>query len=280
MSLPDAIRLLTTRSPLLMLLFAAACCSSPEESASIRSEPIRRKAGGCDYKPAPWVPSPRKPYPWETISPHNHPRITKDFFRCQGMSLNPIRSIEHRGESIRLEDCGGADAHGLPLSGEEEWIPQILLELLNYIQDQSEKRVVITCGHRCPKHHQYVLQTPYAKPSKHLMGAEVNFYIQGLEDKPEAAVRLVQKFYQEDPETRDQAEYTTFERYEKSDTDVSTKPWFNKEIFMKLYLPFEGRNFDNRHPYPYLSIQVRYDRKKNKRLLFHWGAAEKNFLRH
>ena len=31
-----------------------------------------------------------------------------------------------------------------------------------------------------------------------------------------------------------------------------TIPWFNKEIFIKLYRKSEGRDGDNRHPYPYL----------------------------
>ena len=63
------------------------------------------------------------------------------------------------------------------------------------------------------------------------------------------------------------------------DTGILTAPWYNKEIFIKLYKKKEGRNFDNRHPYPYISIQVRFDTELNERVIYSWDKAYKNYLR-
>jgi len=86
-------------------------------------------------------------------------------------------------------------------------------------------------------------------------------------------VKLLQDYYADESD-----EYRHFQRYTKSDTDVSTQPWYNKEVFIKMYKADEGRDFDNRHPYPYIRIQVRYDRKERKRVTFNWDVAEKNTL--
>jgi hypothetical protein len=52
----------------------------------------------------------------------------------------------------------------------------------------------------------------------------------------------------------------------------------NKEILIKFYMPNEGRNADNRHPFPYLSIQVRFDRETNMRVAYSRADAQ-YFLR-
>ena len=45
---------------------------------------------------------------------------------------------------------------------------------------------------------------------------------------------------------------------------LAIEPWQNKEILIKLYQKDEGRDLDNRHPHPYISIQVRYDRDRGE----------------
>lgn len=212
--------------------------------------------------------SPRKrdPYLWEnekvTLS-----KITKESFKCRGTSMNlPL----YNGK-IKYEDCLGSVSHSLPIIHNKENVYPILIDLLNYIQDQSKKRVVITCGHRCPLHNRYSDPSKEAAYSKHMIGAEVDFYVEGLEDNPREVIDLIFSFYQ-NKKYKDE-EYQ-FQRYEKA-TDVSTKPWFNKEIFIKLYKKDEGRDLDNKHPYAYISLQVRYDRDINERVNYSWENANR-----
>ena len=94
---------------------------------------------------------PVEPYPWEKGNVGNLPKITKEYFRCKGSSLNPQRNHQEKGsEVVRLTDCGGTSRHSLPLRNGKEFVYPILLDLLNHIQSKTGKRVVITCGHRCP----------------------------------------------------------------------------------------------------------------------------------
>lgn len=218
-------------------------------------------------------------YPWEKEGTSRHPRITKEFFRCKGSSLNPCHIVQKQEEPQRYHDCGGAEKHSLPLRDGKEFVYPILLELANYIQDETNKRLVITSGHRCPEHNAYVDPSSSNQYSKHAIGAEVAFYIQGMEERPEAIVKLIQDFYKKDSRYKGKREYEEFKRYEKSDVNVSTAPWMNKEIFIKLFKKDEGRNFDNRHPYPYISIQVRYDRDLKERVVYTWGKAHNNYHR-
>lgn len=210
-------------------------------------------------------------YPWESES--NLPRITKDFFRCKG---NPIHDpISNQGETIL--DCDGGNRHGLPIIQGQEGVYPILISQLNYIQKKTGKRVIITSGHRCPSHNTYVDPSPENRISKHQIGAEVDFYVQGMEDRPEEIVALLMHYYQETPGY--QKEYQTFTRYDKSDAKVAIQPWMNKEIYIKLHQKDEGRNLDNRHPHPYITIQVRYDTKKNERVVYDWQRANKGYSR-
>lgn len=207
-------------------------------------------------------------------------KISKEYFRCKGSSLNPAKSEIVRGEVVKYHDCGGAQKHSLPLREGKEWVYPILIEILNDLQQILGKRVVITSGHRCPEHNTYVDPSPLNQFSKHQIGAEVDFYVQGLEDQPEKVIASVLSYYSRAPKYSGKKEFTEFKRYEKGDTNVSTKPWMNKEIFIKLYKAKEGRNFDNRHPYPYISIQVRNDLEKKERVVYSWEHAFRNFLRY
>ncbi len=226
------------------------------------------------------IPAPnrrtRGKYPWEDAYVGKLPKITKEFFRCKGSSLNPscLQQTELRF------DCGGSEKHSLPLRGNKEFIYPILIEMLGYLQAKTGKKVVITCGYRCPAHNTYADGSVFNQTSKHMIGAEVDFYVQGMEQAPEEVVRLLMEFFKDSPRYRGKKEYEEFTRYEKSDTNVSIPPWYNKEILIKLFRKNEGRDFDNRHPYPYVSLQVRYDRDLGERVAYSWPKANSCYMRY
>ena len=147
------------------------------------------------------------------------------------------------------------------------------------MQKKTGRRAIITCGHRCPTHNSYADPAKENKSSKHQIGAEVDFYVQGMEDRPQEIIGLLMQYYQEAGLYVNQKEYLVFERYDKPDARVAIQPWFNKEIFIKLYQKHEGRDVDNRHPHPYISIQVRFDREKKERVVFNWEKAAKGYPR-
>lgn len=225
------------------------------------------------------APLKQPPYPWEEQRISDYPKITKEFFRCKGNSLNPVRCVANEKEIARFFDCGGPQKHSLPLRGKKEFIYPILIDLLNYVQTKTGKRVVITCGHCCPEHNAYLDASPANQTSKHMLGAEVDFYVQGMEYQPEKIVNLILAYYREPVKYRGLKDFEEFKRYDKEPTNVSTLPWYNKEIFLKLYRKSEGRDADNRHPYPYLSLQVRYDSELNQRVSYSWAQAFGNFHR-
>lgn len=223
----------------------------------------------------------REKYPWEMSYIGKHPKITKDYFRCKGSSLNPPH-VDYKDpmRPANYFDCGGFQKHSLPLRKDKEFIFPILIELLNYIQAKTGCKVVITCGHRCPVHNSYADNSIYNQNSKHMIGAEVDFYVQGMEQKPEEVIKILMNFYKENPLYQVDKNYQTFERLNRGQLNIVTAPWFNKEILIKLYMKNEGRDFDNRHPYPYLSIQVRYDRELNEKVICNWQAAFKGYQRY
>lgn len=211
---------------------------------------------------------PQPPYPWQPQGGEAH-TITKEYFRCKGSPLNPPNIITKDGKEVnRFYDCSGKDKHSLPLRDGKEFIYPILIDLLNHVQKASGKKVLITSGHRCIAHQAFIDPTPKGSSSKHQTGAEVAFYVQGLEEQPLKVIELIMDYYKEDAK-----EYKSFVRYEKA-SDVATAPWMNKEVFIKLFKRGEGRNFDNRHPYPYISIQVRFDREKNEKVVFSPDLAQ------
>lgn len=203
-------------------------------------------------------------------------KITKEFFKCKGNPLNPARSdISNNDKDIT--DCEGTSKHGLCIINSKEGVYPILLELLNYIQKKTNKKIVITCGHRCPKHNKYSDLTNEASNSKHMIGAEVDFYVPGYELNPDKIVDLILDFYKLHPRYRGRQEFENFLRFTQS-KDVSTQPWYNKEIAIKIFKSNEGRDFDNRHPYPYVSIQVLWDRNLKENVAFSLEKANKGYL--
>lgn len=277
--------LLWKRSFLFLLVFLSGCFSS-DESPSPPSERyqhgeyIYRTHEDFRFKLALPQPTAVTPYPWEEGKVGDLMKITKEFFRCKGCNLNPAHVVKEKEEMVRYYDCNGSSKHSLPLRGNKEFIYPILLDLLNYLQLKTHKRVVITSGHRCPEHNSYVDASTDNRYSKHLIGAEVSFYVQGMEEYPERLIPYLQQYYKDTAKYQGKKEYVEFQRYEKGDTNVSTPPWSNKEIFVKVFKKKEGRNFDNRHPYPYMSIQVRYDFDKQEKVIYSWDKANHNYLRY
>ena len=264
---------------LLFLVLALTGCTSKESRAckqNLKGEYIYRLHDEYFFKfPAP-IAQTREKYPWEERFIGDLPRITKEFFRCKGDPLNPVFIQKQEGKDpVKYFDCQGGKKHGLPLKEGKEFVYPCLVEILNYLQQKTKKRVVITCGHRCPKHNLYVDPSPGNWGSKHMIGAEVDFYVEGMENDPEAILAHIQGYYLEKGFSK---EFTTFQRYEKEGLNVSTPPWFNKEIFIKLYLPHEGRSVDNRHNHPYIGIQVRHDRAVGSKVVFDQKQAQ-NYLR-
>lgn len=100
-----------------------------------------------------------------------------------------------------------------------------------------------------------------------MIGAEVSFYVEGFENDPLAIVQILKDYYKDSD---------SFKRFEGK-TNVATQPWSNKEIFIKLFQSSEGRNGDNQHSYPYISIQVRYDRDLKEPVAYNWAQANRGF---
>lgn len=243
------------------LVFSCSCEKRAGKNRKAKAEYILRKDGSSFYPAGPLQRRVREDYPWEKNKLYSLPKITKDFFRCKGSLMHPpIVDASDPERIVTFKDCSGRH-----LFGSQPGVYPILVDLLNFLQTKTCKKAVITSGYRCPEHNQYIDRSIWGRNSKHLIGAEVDFYVEGYEEKPEKIVQLLMDFYQS-KRYHKKKEYQIFSRYEKK-TNVTEKPWFNKEIFIKLYKASEGRNFDNRHPYSYLSVQVRYDCESKKRVL-------------
>jgi hypothetical protein len=244
--------------------------------ANCHAEPIFRSHSETFHPIIAPAHTPRGFYPWE--SELNLPRITKDFFRCKGSGLNQaLTEVTDSGVPNVITDCEGSGRHGLPIIHGKEGVYPILVDLLNYVQKKTGHRVVITCGHRCPVHNAYADRSKENQTSKHQIGAEVDFYVQGMEERPQEIAGMIMQYFQETAPYKNEKESREFKRFEK--TDLTVYPWMNKEIFLKLYQKHEGRDWDNRHPHPYLSIQVRYDREAKERVVYSWTKANQGYLR-
>lgn len=158
----------------------------------------------------------REKYPWEERYIGAYPRITKEFFRCRGNPTHPIRALpQEKGQPQKFADCEGGDKHGLPIIAGQEVVYPVLLELLNYVQEKTSKRVVVTSGHRCPIHNAYIDGSAPNQSSKHQVGAEVDFYVEEMENQPEAIVGLVKQYYKEHPSFAGKKPYTDFQHPQK-----------------------------------------------------------------
>ncbi len=222
--------------------------------------PIERQRGEILFSQFPVTASPPPQYPWRVRHERALPQITKEHFRCRGSRASSAKVVEGEGGAkLYLEDCGGVTDHSLPLREGKEFIYPVLIDLLNKIQDDMGKRVVVTAGHRCPMHNSYVDASLKNSKSKHQLGAAVTFYVDGLESKPQEVLRHILRAY--------------------PDLVQSDEGWANKEFLIKIYWAHEGRDGDNKHPYPYLSAQVRFDRATNQRVEYTWKSARQPLYR-
>ena len=258
---------------ILVLVFLAGCSGlETSEEKKMRMDnlvvrPIQRESNETLFS---WVPASSKqkaPYPWERKWIGDHLRITKHFFRCRGHPSNPPIQILRGKECIYHLDCGGVETHSLPIKEGKEHICPILIDILNHLQETLGKQVIITCGHRCPTHHLYCDVSKEGQTSKHLIGAEVDFYVKGLERTPEAVLEALFSYYPE-PMLRTLL------------TSASTPSWYNQEVVITLFRSTEGRDFDNDHPYPYISIQVRYDRETHRVVRYNWHQAYNGYIKY
>lgn len=259
-------------------LFFLSCSSSDEPFSltsrrNVKGEYIYRQDAEHFFSPPLPHHLPATSYPWDRAG--NLQPITKEYFRCRGSALNPPLEEEGEGGKVKIYDCDGESSHGLPMRDGVEFVYPLLIELFNYLQEATGERVVITSGHRCPAHNRYVDPSKENLYSKHMVGGEVSFYVEGYEYRPHAVVELLKSFYAEE-ESR---ELSLFRRYEGGSTNVRTAPWYNKEIFIKLFEGDEGRDFDNSHPYPYIAIQLRYDRDRGEKVSYSWKEANSGYLR-
>lgn len=219
----------------------------------------------------------RSPYPWEKRMIGSVRRITKEFFRCNGHPLHPpIKILQGDNHLSYHLDCGGGEQHSLPLRDGKEFIYPILIELLNWIQEKTGKKVMITSGHRCPLHQLYTDPAKRGSPSKHMIGALVTFYVEGMEHTPDKIASLLGEYFQTKETYLNKPEYLHFARNGVSSLVIPS--WNNKEVLIKVYKETEGRDFDNQHRYPYLSIEVLYDKEKEKKVLFSWHEASSGYL--
>jgi len=199
--------------------------------------PILRSSEERAYPPPLLTEAELPSYPWE-IKGHPELRpIQKEDLHCQGRRDHTPKILSN-GESH--QDCDGPLEHGLPVT-----VQPILVTLLNWIQEKTGCEVVVTSGHRCPRHQTYLNASSKALSSKHQVGAEVNFYVKGWEDRAEEVIGLLFDYYNADPKRWDR------------ETDVRTVPWYNDEVFVKLYQKDEGRDEDNSHGFAFIDIQVR-----------------------
>lgn len=264
----------------LVLLFLCSCSGFEESQsreirrANEKAEHIYRRHDERHYALPQVARRQRCDVPWRA-GDQPHARITKEFFRCHGSSTHPIRSWkEPNGDTVQLLDCSGAAGHGLPLREGREFIYPVLIDLLNYLQDTTGKRVVITSGHRCPTHNRYLDPRAQAQTTRHLIGAAVDFYVEGVE--PAKVVQLLQAYYQKPEFEKADREFT---RSTKPDAEVSTPAWYNREIYIKVLNPSEGRSLDNNHTHPYINLQVRWDRSTKQRVVTTWQEAFYNYPR-
>lgn len=256
-------------------------CSGMEQSErekvrrlNCHGEPIYRLEKEVAYSISAPIRVSRDSYPWESES--NLPKITKDFFRCRGNPTNP-QVLDARDITKTIADCPGCSRHGLPIIHGKEGVYPILVELLNFVQKKTGKRVIITCGHRCPQHNTYADSSKENLVSKHQVGAEVDFYVQGMEDRPQEIAGILMQYFQESPAYRKDRENREFRRLQTNDIEV--QPWYNQEVLIKLYKADEGRDIDNRHPHPYLSVQVRFDRQTREKVIYTWSKAHQGYPR-
>src|SRR5437868_13446504 len=117
-----------------IFLVALTGCSGMQQSEqkklrrqNIQKERIYRHHADCKYTAYTLQPSMRAKYPWEMTHIGKHLKITKEFFRCKGSSLNPPHiDSKDPARPAHYFDCGGSQKHSLPIHGDQEFVYPIL----------------------------------------------------------------------------------------------------------------------------------------------------------
>ncbi len=257
---------------LLLLMMLASACSGFEQSEKRRIRQCNEKegkifrlSGESLFSFAPIERKELEIYPWEVRESLEFPRITKEFFRCHGSQHHPHKVVESENKEIEIYDCNGIDEHGLVMKGGKEYVHTCFLELLNMLQDTFHQRVVITSGHRCPKHDRFINGYGKEKVTSYQIGAAVDFYVEGQEENSYRVIEKVMNFFCRDKKSQ----------FTKKGEDC----WRNHEVIITLNPKTTPRNDDNLHPYPYITIELRYDREDKKPIVPTWRQAHYGYKR-
>ncbi|MBP9842366.1 MAG: hypothetical protein KBC64_08115 [Simkaniaceae bacterium] len=240
-----------------IFLFFLIGCTTLEEAHKQKvkeinqvKELIQRKEGETVLTILPPRVRVHRLYPWEEQYIGSIRKITKEFFRCKGSSSNPAEIVKGK-EPVYFYDC---TPHSLPIREGEERVSTLLIDMLNFVQQKLEARVVITSAHQCPTHQKYLRKEKKSKMSRYLVGAKVDFYVEGYERKPQEVAALLNAFFKE-PLT----------------VQVKGQEWSNREVRLVLRKSGERRNWDNRHPYPYFSLE-------DRTFTYTWDQAHKGLI--
>lgn len=259
-----AMRNLSFTLPLLLL-----SCSTADQRVELQrmnnnksSEKIYRLSHEKVYEERDMELNSRERYPWENET--DFPIITMNTLRCRG-DISHKKRIKDKNE---YEDCGGMYHHGLPYVDGQEFVYPVLISLLNKVQNAFNKKVVVTSGHRCPKHNSY-LTLGSSKISKYMIGAKVDFYVEGLEESYEQVIDRIVHLYEGEKE-----EYS---RFKKITGEKNITSWRNKEIVITASYDGEHKILLNKN-HPVISIEVRYDRDRNERVILDWKKAYQGFI--
>ncbi len=253
---------------LLLLFFVASCSTAHEREQKLRmkknrsTEKIYRLSHEKMYEEKAFTLAKRERYPWENET--CFPKITMNTLRCRGCKDYTKRARNGK----EYEDCNGMKDHGLPYVDGDEFVYPVLVSLLNKIQNTLNKKVVVTSGHRCPKHNDY-LNLGKFRISKYMIGAQVDFYVEGMEKECEEVIEQIIALYKEDTDN--------FSHFTKSRSDKGTPSWRNKEISISIQKEGEHSVLDNKD-HSVISISVRYDRTKQEHVYLDWKQAYQGFI--
>jgi hypothetical protein len=250
---------------LLNLLLLISCSTADERSQKQRMknnlscEKIYRLSSEKNYHIDSLELATRQLYPWENET--KYPKITINTLRCRGSKdATPIKS----GDKI-FEDCGGLHDHGLPYQDGEEFIYPALITLLNRVQNSFDKKVVVTSGHRCPKHHNYLVKGQ-SKISRYMMGCKADFTVEGLENRPEEIIVKIMDLYPN-------------EKFQKINQADGSTLYTSKQFHLMINKEGEHSILGEKH-HPVVSVDVRYDQDKQEAIILDWDKSFHGFIRH
>lgn len=250
----------------LFLVFSCSTADKREQQQRMKNnksvERIYRLSHEKMYEEKAFAGAKRAPYPWENVA--DFPKITINSLRCRGSGDHKIRKRNGK----EYQDCIGMKDHGLPYVDGAEFVYPVLVSLLNKIQNAWNKKVVVTSGHRCPKHNDY-LNLGKSRISKYMIGAKVDFYVEGMENDSAAVIEKIIDLYKE--------ESRSYSHFTKSTSEKGTPFWRNKEISISIQKDGEHKILDNKN-HPVISISVRYNRAKNEHVYLDWKQAYQGFI--